>query len=300
MGLGITTRCNKEITRIKMPTFNPTPEKAISILLPSRERPELLFKSLQSLIEKSDDPKDVEYVIAIDEDDKQTIDYAQETILPWFEQEDIDITVLITPRYGYGQLNEYVNLCAVHSKGAWLIFWNDDAVMISQGWDTEVKSHTGQFKVLAFKDNHNDHPYAIFPIIPRDWVMLFETVSPQQQSDAWISQVAYLSDSWERLTSEVIHDRADLTGNNNDNVYQTRVYHEGNPENPLDLNNPKFHALKQHYAAKVSWLRKMLGQDTGWWDKIVAGAVDPWEKMLENDKNNQMKISEVKPADEQT
>jgi hypothetical protein len=276
-----------------MPVFNPIPTKDISVLVPSRDRPELLFKSIKSMIETADDVSRIEFLVAIDDDDQNTIDYINNNLLPYFDSNDIISTVFAMPRAGYGRLNEYVNFLGGHSSGQWLLFWNDDAVMKSMGWDTEIVSHNGELKILRFKDNHKEHPYAIFPIIPRDWFILFECCSPQQQSDAWISQVGYLCDCVERLESEVVHDRYDLTGNNNDTVYQTRVYHEGNIDNPLDLNHPKFHVLKQHYAAKWNWVMNLAGQGTGWWEKIQAGEVNPWEKMLANDPNNQIALQQI-------
>lgn len=161
-------------------SFNPTPEKEISILLPTRERPELSFNSLKTLIDTADNINDIEFLVAIDDDDKVSEDYYRDTVVPWFEEQDIDLTVYQVPRWGYGELNQYINFLGVNSTGRWLIFWNDDAKMISQGWDQEVLEHSGEFGVLRFTDNHNDHPYAIFPIVPRDWLVLFETLSPQQ------------------------------------------------------------------------------------------------------------------------
>lgn len=273
--------------------FNPKPTKDISILLPTRDRPEILMDSLESLVNNADDNSRIEYLLAVDDDDKKTIDFINNFMLSWFEERDIDLTVFAMPRVGYGRLNEYVNFLGANSAGAWLVFWNDDAKMVSKGWDTEIASHIGKLKIFRFKDNHNEHPYAIFPIIPREWFVLFECCSPQQQSDAWISQVGYLCNCVERLETEVVHDRADLTGNNNDEVYQTRVYHEGNIDNPLDLNHPKFHLLKQHYAAKWNWLMELSGQGTGWWPQVQAGLVDAWQHMLANDPNNQIAVTAI-------
>ena len=273
--------------------FDPKPAKPITIMLPTRARPSVAMDSLESLVENADNINNVEFLLAVDDDDQETIDFVNDFMLGWFKDRDIDLTVFSMPRLGYGRLNEYVNFLSINSKGAWLVFWNDDARMLSKGWDSEIIDKTGQLKIFRFKDNHNEHPYAIFPIIPREWVTLFECASPQQQSDAWISQVGYLCNAVEQLNIEVIHDRADLTGNNDDEVYRTRVYHEGNIENPLDLNHPKFHLLKQHYAAKWNWLMELAGQGTGWWAQIQAGLVDPWQHMLDNDPNKQIAVTAI-------
>lgn len=274
-------------------TFSLTPSKSISVLLPTRGRPEISLKSIQDMVELADNPKDIEFLLAIDDDDVASAEYYTENLIPWFEEKDVDCTIYQVPRWGYLQLHKYNNFLGSASKGKWIVFWNDDAVMQTQGWDTEILKHTGEFKLLAF-DTHNLHPYSIFPILPRDWIILFEKLSEHQQTDAWVSQVAYLADCYERIPVKVLHDRADLTGNNDDQTYKDRIYREGNVEDPLDINHPQFHEMKHHWAVKIVWLRKLLGQDTGWFDLWSNGEVDPWEKMVENDVNNQIKVFSVK------
>jgi len=64
-------------------------------------------------------------------------------------------------------------------------------------------------------------------------------------------------------------------------------------QDPLDINHPQFHDLKQHWAVKIVWLRKLLGQDTGWFDQWSTGKVDPWKKMLDSDVNNQITVTSI-------
>jgi hypothetical protein len=275
-----------------MPTVTITPTKGISILLPTRGRPEVALKSLQGLVELADKPQEIEFLLAIDEDDEASAEYFIEKAIPWFEGKNVDCTIYQVPRWGYLQLHMYNNYLGEMSNGSWIVFWNDDAVMQTQGWDKEILKHTGEFKLLAF-DTHNLHPYSIFPILPRDWIILFEKLSEHQQTDAWVSQIAYLADCYKRIPVEVLHDRADLTGNNNDQTYQERIYHEGNFEDPLDINHPKFQNLKQNWVAKIVWLRKLLGQDTGWFDQWIIGEVNPWQRMIENDPNKQIAVTKI-------
>jgi len=275
-----------------METFSLKPSKSISVLLPTRGRPEVSLKSIQGMVDLADKPEDLEFLIAVDDDDDATVEYYTEHLIPWFEHANVDCTIYQVPRWGYLQLHQYNNYLGGQSTGAWVVFWNDDAIMQTQGWDTEIMKHTGEFKLLAF-DTHNLHPYSIFPILPRDWIILFEKLSEHQQTDAWVSQIAYLADCYERIPVKVLHDRADLTGNNNDDTYKQRVYREGNIEDPMDINNAHFHDLKQHWAVKIVWLRKLLGQDTGWFDQWSTGKVDPWKKMLDSDVNNQIKTTKL-------
>lgn len=267
--------------------------KNISILLPTRGRGELAFSSLQSLVTHADQPEKIEFLIALDNDDQESQQYFVENILPWFDEKNLDLTVYTTPRYGYVGLHNYNNFLAARCSGNWVVFWNDDAVMQSNGWDTEILKHNGRFELLAF-DTHHAHPYSIFPILPRDWLILFEKLSDHQQNDAWVSQIAYMADCLKRIPITVLHDRADLTGNNKDKTYAEREYREGNLADPLDINHPAVHARKIHWATKVVWLRKLIGQDTGWFDKAMRGEVDMWQKMKDNDINNQVMVVDTK------
>lgn len=275
-----------------MSAFDITPRKNISVLLPTRGRADVAFRSLQGMAELADHPEKIEFLVAIDDDDSESAEYFTEHMIPWFEEHDIDCTVYQTPRWGYLQLHQYNNFLGSKCSGAWIVFWNDDAVMQSHGWDSDIMKNTGQFAIQAF-DTHDKHPYSIFPIIPRDWLILFERLSAHQQTDAWVSQIAWMADCMIRLDTQVLHDRADLTGNNDDATYRAREYREGNRNDPMDINHIDNMNLKQHWTAKVVWMRKLLGQDTGWWDQIMTGKVDPWERMLEFDVNNHMQVTKI-------
>ena len=266
------------------------PTKAISILMATRGRPELAFKSLKSMIDLAHNVDQIEFCVAIDNDDIKSMDYFKETVVPWFEEKDHNILVMTFDRLGYANLPKYMETLALNSKGAWFIVWNDDALMESQDWDKEIVSYTGQFKLLAFKDNHNEHPYSIFPIVPREWVVLFGTISPQQAIDAWVSQIAYIVDCFQRIEATVTHDRHDLTGNNDDTTYAEREFLEGDPENPKDAFHPDMVALKQQYVEKVVWFLKCIGQDTGRWDKVLRKEVGAMALLHENDPNQHLGV----------
>ena len=47
--------------------------KAISMLMATRGRPELAFKSLKSLIDNANDVNEIEFCIAIDNDDTEVL-----------------------------------------------------------------------------------------------------------------------------------------------------------------------------------------------------------------------------------
>ena len=270
--------------------YNFIATKAISVCMATRGRPQMAFESIKSMLDKAHDVSQIEFCIGIDNDDTDSIDYFNDTVVPWFQEKEYAILVMSFDRLGYAKLNEYISNLALNSSGSWIITWNDDAVMISQDWDKEIASYTGQFKLLAFQDNHNKHPYSIFPTLPRDWLTLFGVISPQQAIDAWVSQVAYLTNIFQRIESEVLHDRHDLTGNNNDTTYAERQFLEGDPTNPADAFHPDMQRLKETYAAKVAWFLKRIGQDTGHFDKVLRKEVEPFVLMYENDPNKHLGV----------
>ena len=257
-----------------------TPEKKITILLPTRGRPQLLKKSLESLISKATNPSDIEIMLGLDEDDTATIDYIKDEIAPYLQELGVEARANIFQPLGYENLHTYVNTLAGAALGECLFFWNDDGLMETQGWDDVIKGYDGQFKLLAPRDNHNGHPYAIFPIVPRDWYILTGHLSQNAQNDAWLSHIAYMLDIFERIDVEFIHDRADITGNNDDETFRNRKYMEGNPSDPRDFGHEAMQHARVATAHKIAWfMEKANLGDLTWWNAVKAGEQDPFEKM---------------------
>ena len=260
----------------------------IAVLLPTRGRTEALFKSLSSLIEKADIPDRVELHIAFDKDDEVGKTYFVEHIKPWLDDRKAHYTAKTFNRQGYVRLQVYSNALAKDTDARWLILWNDDAVMESQGWDTEIMKHQGEFKLLAFH-THNDHPYSIFPIVPRDWYDVLGYVSPHAVQDAWVSQQAYMLDIWERIPVWVEHDRHDLTGNNHDATFEHRPMLEGKPSDPDDFHSIQQMEIRHRDCFKLAaHLKHKYNADMTFFENVFKGTQDPWEKLAANDINKQM------------
>lgn len=268
-------------------------EYRISLLLPTRGRSVALRRSILSVVDTADNIDSFQILMGFDDDDTATIDYFVKELQPELDQLGVNYQAHVFAPMGYIRLNEYVNGLARHADADWLVFWNDDAVMKTTGWDTVIAGHTGQFKVLAFH-THNDHPYSIFPIVPRAWFDLFGYLSPHQISDAWISQQAYVLDIWKRIEVNVVHDRFDLTGNNNDEIFETRPMLEGNPSDPRDFHHRSWHDRRVTDLFKLIAYMKSQGLDCGFAEAVFAGKQNPWEKLKANDINNHM--NQWKPA----
>jgi len=263
----------------------------ISILLPTRARTESLQRSLHSLVDLAHDVSDIELLLGFDDDDTATVDYFIANIAPELDQRGVTYTANEFEPMGYVRLNDYVNTLAGQAQGQWLMFWNDDAVMQTQDWDLRIRDHDGEFCVLRMS-THNQHPYAIFPIVPREWYDLFGYVSAHQLNDAWISQIGYMLDIMVNIPVSVTHDRKDLTGNNDDATYRQRVIFEGQPNDPRDFNHITYRNMRINDAARICQFLEQQGQDMSWFRGVIAGRQDPWAKMVsaEFDPNGQLKV----------
>jgi hypothetical protein len=261
---------------------------AIAVIMPTRGRTEILLNSLKSLVLNADDVSRIQILLAFDEDDNIGYPYYESTVKPWMAQVGVANIVWKSPRLGYRRLHDYYNFLASQAKSDWIVGWNDDARMESQGWDSEIVKYTSQFKLLAFRSNH-DHPYAIFPVIPRDWIHILGHYSLHNQTDAWISQIAYALDIYHPIDSYVVHERADLVdGVEKDATYQEREYLEGDTSNPLDFTHPEMTRIRYQDTDKLAWYLQRIGVPNTWMD-VLSGKLSPFEKLLANDKKGYLK-----------
>lgn len=267
------------------------PSHQISVLLPTRGRTDMLKRSLLSLLDLAQNPAEIEIMLAFDNDDKESLDWCRDNVFPELEHRGVDALVIEFTPLGYLKLHEYLNALAGLAGGNWLMFWNDDAVMQTQDWDQRIVEHNGKFLCLRMP-THNQHPYAIFPIVPRDWYYLLGHLSNHQLTDATISQISYMLNIVKNINVEVLHDRFDITGNNHDATFKNRPMLEGNPADPRDFNHSTFRNKRLADANKIAWYLDRIGQRSDWFERVMLGQQDPWEYMIgkEQDPNEQVKI----------
>ena len=268
-------------------------EYKIAILLPTRGRTAALTLSLIGLLEKAKDLSSIQVLLGLDTDDAVGIKHFQEELQPKLDDMGVDYTAMSFDPLGYGRLHDYVNTLAKNSSADWMFFWNDDAVMETQDWDQEIIRHTGEFKLLAVH-THNDHPYSIFPIVPRAWLDIIGHLSLHSMNDAWLSQIAYCINVWQRIEVNVLHDRADLTGNNLDSTYKQRELLEGNPSNPRDFHHPDNTVLRIKECDQLNDYLESIGVDNSFWLNVKEQKQDAWEHLKINDVNGQMRQFQVK------
>jgi glycosyltransferase involved in cell wall biosynthesis len=238
----------------------------ISILLPTRKRVSQLKKSMDSLLSNAKNPDKIQPLFGVDDDDTETLEFLKTTNYQ-------NQSVLKFKRLGYQNLHMYNNSLCAYAQGTWVMFFNDDAIMNTKHWDEIIEAEKN-FNVLRVKEQ-TGHPYSIFPIFPWDWFRLLDHISLHGQNDAWISEIAYMLDIMKDVDIEVTHDRADITGNNNDSVFKERVYKEGHPDQEGDLHHVKMWNARTADASKLAWYLEKIGQISLHWKKIVRKEIEP-------------------------
>ena len=244
---------------------------SISVLLPTRKRIPLIKKCTESLLDNAKDPSKIQLIYGVDDDDKESIDFLKDIKHP-------ARSVIKFKRLGYENLHRYNNALSVYAQGTWLMIFNDDAIMETKDWDSEIGKFDGQFKLLRVEESTN-HPYSIFPIVPWDWFRCLDHLSLHGQNDAWLSEIAYMLDIMQDVGVKVLHDRADITGNNDDEIFKSRVYKEGNPKEEGDLHHQKMINSRFADASKLAWYLDKIGQPSLHWQKIVKKEVEPFIKL---------------------
>lgn len=213
----------------------------ISVLLPSRGRPLSLADSIGSLRVMANDPAALEILVAADPDDPATAKAAEQS----------RATCWTAPtRYGYHQLHRYVNHLATLASGEWLLLWNDDARMLTPGWDRRVE----EAEPGVLWSAHNDSPALnIFPIAHRSIIETLGHFSLSPHCDSWAQDVATAVGAHHRIPVDVLHDRHDLTGGHNDQTfrdaqagYRTADYHSSEM---VALRRRDIEVLKERWAA---------------------------------------------------
>lgn len=142
-----------------------------SIILNSRGRPKLLDNMIKSIVNNASRADQLEILVAVDDDDKETIDYS--------ESMKSVIKFVIQPRPS--SLNTSLTNLGLMAEGKYVFNVNDDVQFLTKGWDTIVLNKIANFKstnaiaddiiYCGVSDNSVDKakgvPYASFPIISK-------------------------------------------------------------------------------------------------------------------------------------
>lgn len=152
-----------------------------SVILPSRRRPEKLRAALQSVIDTAVSPENVELLVRLDSDDRDTL-FLLEEIAAVHEE----IHFIVGPRYeGYASAGKFWNELARQARGDWCLTFNDDAIMLDPGWDEALLAYDPRLKenlILHPRDNYNN---TSFPILSSHVYEIFGHVTRFCGIDTW-------------------------------------------------------------------------------------------------------------------
>lgn len=154
----------------------------VSVLLPAREQDPYCVKgAILSLLETAQEPDRVEIVVRLDWNDPKL--HAVLDLLNPIP----NVRALIGDRgEGYKTLDRQWNECAAVAQGYWLMLWNCDARMMTNGWDTYLDRFTDPICVVQPDDNHRA---AAFVIFPRRVQQLLDYITQHPFMDWWINQM---------------------------------------------------------------------------------------------------------------
>lgn len=191
----------------------------ISVLCPSRDRPAELLDSIGSLITQAARPEMTEILLALDPGDDAG-HAAVSRILDRVPQ----VSGWTAPqRYGYAQIHRYFNELAARARGEWLMLWNDDALMLTPGWDDIVRAETPG---VLWPQADYAPEINTFPIWPKAWTDTLGHVSLDQSCDFWVSHLGTETGTMRHVPIEVHHVRVtDATDSERMRVGNVNTYH---------------------------------------------------------------------------
>ncbi len=159
----------------------------ISILCPTRKRPEQLVAMIDSSLATASKPKLIEFCLYIDLDDDS---YEK---INFFE----NVKIVRGPRMW---LSTMYNALIPAATGEYLFWSGDDVIFLTQGWDddlrTGLKSFSSNLGVVHVNDMATSYPqkYAAIGMVHRNWVNVFGFLfTPHLRDngiDFWITTVA--------------------------------------------------------------------------------------------------------------
>lgn len=217
----------------------------VSVILPSRGRPDLLERSITSLYEQAADQGSIEVLVGFDVDDAPTAVRATKLM-----EKGWGIHVVPFPeRHGYHGLHHYVNELSAFAVGDWHLLWNDDATMDTPGWDNVVNEQDClRPALLSPSSTGMGHRLSCFPIISRGWFKVTGHWSASPHNDSWVQDIARVIGIETLIPVHVNHHRFDLTGENDDAIWhETRAGYR-----PDEYNSPAMAVLRWEDQKKLT------------------------------------------------
>lgn len=166
----------------------------ISILCPTRGRPDLFNRMVISAFDRSSDRRRFEILAYVDDDDPKKDLYR--------DDENDGVRIVIGPPVRVGVAwNELARIAV----GSLLMMGNDDLVFVTNDWDTKISTTIESLPwrdrmFVVWCDDGGDQPSrrCTFPIVSREWVDVLGYFAPTcfnfLYHDTWIHDIGRMID----------------------------------------------------------------------------------------------------------
>jgi hypothetical protein len=160
----------------------------ISILVPSRGRPDWLGRTILTAFQTATHTRRIEFIVRLDEDDPRVEDYFS----PHFR----GVEYLVGPR---ALLSACWNECAAKARGEIMMHCGDDLTFDTPGWDAVVRkafAETPDKILFAYGDDRGPHgeTFGTHGFLHRKWVETVGYFVPplfsSDWNDVWLNEVA--------------------------------------------------------------------------------------------------------------
>jgi hypothetical protein len=155
----------------------------VSLILPTRGRPELARRALDSMVKTADRPDQLEAVLYIDRDDEGSHGIA----CP-----GLKVVKLIRPRARMGAMTQ---ACFAASEGRLIMLLNDDVVSRVSGWDAAVRaafaSHADEVGLVWGNDLFRKEQFPTHPIVSRTVCEIMGSICPAAYHRDYIDTHVY-------------------------------------------------------------------------------------------------------------
>ncbi len=166
----------------------------VSVLIPTRARPNNLRRSIASLIDLAARPELVEILAGVDDDDQSWKavfeDVCTEEGVSACKFRGRVVSVFSGPRRGYQGLHYYYNKLAKISRGDYIALWNDDTEVLTPGWDDLLRDGPVFSVQNPRRDAKSTTDYT-FPVMGRPIYEAMGHFSLNPYNDAYVSHVAF-------------------------------------------------------------------------------------------------------------
>lgn len=179
-----------------------------SILLPSRERPELLKSLLNSIKDTTEDLERIEVLLAIDDDDRT--DYS------FLDRYDFVRSFKVRRSINFSK--DYYNFLVSKSTGKWIICCNDDSKFETNCWDSTAYSVLSNRSSLIYgfindgMDGYRVNHYGEYCSFPLQGRGVYETLGyvfpdriPIWGANLWTKYLYEEIGSWVKLPILIKH-----------------------------------------------------------------------------------------------